>query len=33
MEKNIQINWDKFYRKNPIKEFDLNQTMYTLVKT
>lgn len=32
MEKNIQINWEKFYRKKPIKIFDLNQTMYTLVK-
>ena len=25
-------NYEKYYRKEPIKEFNLNQTMYSLVK-
>ena len=26
------INWDKYHRSNPIKKFDINQTIYSLVK-
>ena len=33
MEKGLKdIDWGKYHRNKPIKEFDLNQTMYTLVK-
>ncbi|MDO5568666.1 MAG: class I adenylate-forming enzyme family protein [bacterium] len=30
-EKKYEINWEKYHRNTPIKEFDLNQTMYSLV--
>lgn len=26
--KDYELNWQKYHRKKPIKEFDLNQTMY-----
>lgn len=29
--KDYELNWQKYHRKKPIKEFDLNQTMYSLV--
>jgi len=29
--KDCELNWQKYHRKKPIKEFDLNQTMYSLV--
>ena len=33
MEKGLKdIDWGKYHRNKPIKELDLNQTMYTLVK-
>jgi len=28
---NYDLNWEKYHRPKPIKEFDLNQTMYSLV--
>ena len=28
---NYDLNWEKYHRNKPIKEFDLNQTMYSLV--
>ena len=28
---NSNFGYDKYHRKKPIKEFDLNQTMYSLV--
>lgn len=32
MEMNdYELNWQKYHRKKPIKKFDLNQTMYSLV--
>jgi len=30
-EKKYNIDWEKYHRNKPIKEFDLNQTMYSLV--
>ena len=30
-DSNYQIDVSKLYRKKPIKEFDLNQTMYSLI--
>ena len=29
--KDYELNWQKYHRKKPIKEFDLNQTMYSLI--
>lgn len=29
--KDYELNWQKYHRKKPIKEFDLHQTMYSLV--
>ena len=31
VQKDYELNWEKYHRKKPIKEFDLNQTMYSLV--
>ncbi|MBE5820857.1 MAG: hypothetical protein E7310_08700, partial [Clostridiales bacterium] len=30
-QKNYDLNSEKYHRNKPIKEFDLNQTMYSLV--
>lgn len=30
--KDYRLNWERYHRKKPIIEFDLNQTMYSLVK-
>ena len=30
--KNYDTDWDKYHRKNPIKEINLYETMYNLVK-
>lgn len=31
VQKDYELNWEKYHRNKPIKEFDLNQTMYSLV--
>lgn len=32
MNNNYEFVWDKYHRKNPIKEINLYETMYNLVK-